>query len=119
MAPAVLIFGSTGKTKTVVLRQYNIVNNLVDTAAFGDYQPEDLALGILPLFRIFGQVLLFGRLILDYAILFPETVSADSALRCVEAFGVDPDERGRHSAHHGPYQRDHHPQRRESVRPSH
>ena len=119
MAPAVLISGSTGKTKTVVLSQYNIVNNLVDAAAFGDYQPEDQTPGILPLFRIFGQVLLFGSLILDYAILFPETVSADSALRCVEAFGVDPDEWGRHSAHHGPYQRDHHPQRRESVHPAH
>lgn len=88
MAPAVLISGSTGKTKTVVLSQYNIVNNLVDAAAFGDYQPEDQTPGILPLFRIFGQVLLSGSLILDYAILFPETVSADSALRCVEAFGV-------------------------------
>ena len=90
MAPAVLIStsGSTGKTKTVVLSQYNIVNNLVDAAAFGDYVPGDLALGILPLFHIFGQVLLFGSLILDYAILFPEIVSADSALRCVETFGV-------------------------------
>ena len=88
MAPAVLISGSTGKTKTVVLSQYNIVNNLVDAAAFGDYQPEDQTPGILPLFRIFGQVLLSGSLILDYAILFPETVSADSALRCVESFGV-------------------------------
>lgn len=90
MAPAVLIStsGSTGKTKTVVLSQYNVVNNLVDAAAFGDYVPGDLALGILPLFHIFGQVLLFGSLILDYAILFPEAVSADSALRCVETFGV-------------------------------
>ena len=90
MAPAVLIStsGSTGKTKTVVLSQYNIVNNLVDAAAFGDYVPGDLALGILPLFHIFGQVLLFGSLILDYAILFPEIVSADAALRCVETFGV-------------------------------
>ena len=90
MAPAVLIStsGSTGKTKTVVLSQYNIVNNLVDAAAFGDYVPGDLALGILPLFHIFGQVLLFGSPILDYAILFPEIVSADAALRCVETFGV-------------------------------
>ena len=90
MAPAVLITtsGSTGDRKTVVLSQYNIVNNLVDANAFGDYVPGDVALGILPLFHIFGQVLLFGSLILDYSIVFPETVTPDSALQCVERFRV-------------------------------
>ena len=90
MAPAVLITtsGSTGDKKTVVLSQYNLVNNLVDAQAFGDYIPGDLALGILPLFHIFGQVLLFGSMILGYGILFPETVSPESALGCVERFGV-------------------------------
>lgn len=90
MAPAVLITtsGSTGDKKTVVLSQYNLVNNLVDAQAFGDYVPGDLALGVLPLFHIFGQVLLFGTVILNYAIVFPETVSPEAALRCVERFGV-------------------------------
>lgn len=88
--PAVLITtsGSTGDKKTVVLSQFNLVNNLVDAAAFGDYIPGDVALGILPLFHIFGQVLLFGSVILNYSLIMPETVSPDSALRCVEKFGI-------------------------------
>lgn len=90
-APAILIAtsGSTGDKKLVRLSQFNVAANLIDAAHFGDYQKGDLALGILPLFHIFGQVLLFGSLILDYAILFPREVSALSALRCVETYGVN------------------------------
>lgn len=90
-APAILIAtsGSTGAKKLVRLSQFNVAANLIDAAHFGDYRKGDLALGILPLFHIFGQVLLFGSLILDYAILFPREVSALSALRCVETYGVN------------------------------
>lgn len=90
-APAILIAtsGSTGDKKLVRLSQFNVAANLIDAAYFGDYRAGDLALGILPLFHIFGQVLLFGSLILDYAILFPKEVSPLSALRCVETYGVN------------------------------
>lgn len=89
-APAILIAtsGSTGEKKLVQLSQYNVAANLMDAVHFGDYRKGDLALGILPLFHIFGQALLFGSVMLDYAILFPREVSAISALRCIETFGV-------------------------------
>lgn len=89
-APAILIAtsGSTGKKKLVLLSQYNVATNLLDAAHFGDYRKGDLALGILPLFHIFGQALLFGSVMLDYAILFPQEVSPLSALKCIETFGV-------------------------------
>lgn len=89
-APAVLIAtsGSTGEKKLVQLSQYNVAANLIDAAHFGDYKKGDLALGILPLFHIFGQVLLFGTVILDYAILFPKEVNPISSLKCVEKYGV-------------------------------
>lgn len=89
-APAILIAtsGSTGEKKLVQLSQYNVAANLLDAVHFGDYRKGDLALGILPLFHIFGQALLFGSVMLDYAILFPKEVSPLSALKCIETFGV-------------------------------
>lgn len=89
-APAILIAtsGSTGEKKLVQLSQFNVAANLIDAVHFGDYRKGDLALGILPLFHIFGQALLFGSVMLEYAIVFPEEVSPVAALECVEKYGV-------------------------------
>lgn len=87
-APAMLIFtsGTTGKRKAVLLSQYNAVNDLVDAEEFGDYRPDDLALGVLPFTHIFGIVLLLGTVILGYGLFLPRSLDAEHLLRCVECW---------------------------------
>ncbi|MBR2048777.1 MAG: acyl--CoA ligase [Oscillospiraceae bacterium] len=85
-APGFLIFtsGSTGKPKAVMLSQYNLVNNLVDSQPLGCYHPEDIALGALPLEHVFGLVLLAGVCVLGYGIYFPESTGLEHLLSCIE-----------------------------------
>lgn len=85
--PAFVIFtsGSTGKSKAVVLTEGNLVNNLIDSHPLGDYQPDDRALGALPLHHVFGLVLLSGAAVLGYGIFFPEKTDIASILRAIEA----------------------------------
>lgn len=84
--PGFVIFtsGSTGKPKAVMLSQYNLVNNLVDSQPLGYYCDDDIALGALPLDHVFGLVLLAGLCVLGYAIYFPETTAVSSLLSCIE-----------------------------------
>lgn len=88
--PAVLIrtSGSEGTEKTVMLSQYNLVNCLTDVAPRGDYRRGDVALGVLPLSHVFGVVLLFGTVILDYGICYPKEVTAAAALEAVRTYGI-------------------------------
>ena len=85
-APALILFtsGTTGPKKAVVLSQYNLVNDLTMTAERGWYLPEDIALGILPFFHIFGLVLLTGALVLRYGLVLPEEMDIPHLLSCIE-----------------------------------
>lgn len=85
--PGFLIFtsGSTGKPKAVMLSQYNLVNNLIDSQPLGDYSPDDIALGALPMDHVFGLVLLAGVCVLGYAVYFPERTDIPSILSCIAA----------------------------------
>ena len=85
--PAFVIFtsGSTGKSKAVVLTEGNLVNNLIDSQPLGDYQPDDRALGALPLHHVFGLVLLSGASVLGYSIFLPEKTDIASILCAIEA----------------------------------
>lgn len=84
-APGFLIFtsGSTGKPKAVVLSQYNLISNLVDAAPFGDYRPEDVALGVLPLDHVFGLVLLTGMLVHGYSLYLPGSTDISTILESI------------------------------------
>ena len=86
-APGFIIFtsGSTGKPKAVMLSQYNLVNNLVDSPPLGCYSPEDIALGALPMDHVFGLVLLAGVCVLGYSIFFPEKTDISSLLTAIQA----------------------------------
>lgn len=84
-APGFVIFtsGSTGKRKAVVLSQANLISNLVDAAPFGDYRPEDVALGVLPLDHVFGLVLLTGMLVLGYSLYLPGSTHIPAILEAI------------------------------------
>lgn len=84
--PGFLIFtsGSTGKPKAVMLSQYNLVNNLIDSAPLGYYQADDIALGALPMDHVFGLVLLAGVCVLGYSIYFPELTDIPCILQSIQ-----------------------------------
>lgn len=84
--PGFVIFtsGSTGKPKAVMLSQYNLVNNLIDSRPLGYYCDDDIALGALPLDHVFGLVLLAGVCVLGYGICFPENTTVSALLSCIE-----------------------------------
>jgi len=88
--PGFLIFtsGSTGRSKAVMLSQYNLVNNLVDSQPLGLYEPDDVALGALPLDHVFGLVLLAGTAVLRYALYLPEQTAVSSLLDAIEEQGI-------------------------------
>lgn len=83
--PGYVIFtsGSTGKQKAVVLSDYNLVNNLVDSQPLGCYSEEDIALGILPFEHVFGLVLLAGTAVLRYALYLPEHTEIPAVLQSI------------------------------------
>ena len=83
--PGYVIFtsGSTGKQKAVVLSDYNLVNNLVDSQPLGCYATDDIALGVLPLEHVFGLVLLAGTAVLEYALYLPEHTDTDAILHAI------------------------------------
>lgn len=80
--------GSTGQPKAVMLSQYNLVNNLVDSQPLGDYRPDDIALGALPLDHVFGLVLLAGVCVLGYGLYFPESTDVSHLLSCIASEGI-------------------------------
>ncbi len=85
-APAFLIFtsGTTGKSKAVMISQYNLIRDLTDTRPMGDYRPEDIALGVLPMHHIFGLVLLTGAAVLGYSLYLPDRTDVPSLLEAIE-----------------------------------
>ena len=84
--PGFMIFtsGTTGCAKAVLLSQYNLVNNLLDSQPLGMYREDDIALGVLPLDHVFGLVLLSGICVLGYGLYFPEKRDPDSILEAVQ-----------------------------------
>ncbi len=85
-APGFIIFtsGTTGKSKAVMLSQYNLVSNLVDSQPLGDYRSDDIALGALPMNHVFGLVLLAGVCVLGYGLYFPENTGIPSLLSAIQ-----------------------------------
>ena len=84
--PGFLIFtsGSTGKPKAVMVSQYNLVNNLIDSQPLGYYTEDDIALGALPMDHVFGLVLLAGMCVLGYRICFPEKTDVTGILQTIQ-----------------------------------
>lgn len=84
--PGFVIFtsGSSGRPKAVVLSQYNLVNNLIDSEPLGCYAHDDIALGALPLEHVFGLVLLAGVCVLGYGLYLPESTAVPALLEAIE-----------------------------------
>lgn len=85
-APGFIIFtsGSTGKSKAVMLSQYSLVNNLVDSQPLGLYSEEDIALGALPLDHVFGLVLMAGVMTLRYSLYLTKGAGIDVVLTAIQ-----------------------------------
>ncbi len=85
--PGFLIFtsGTTGSSKAVMLSQYNLVNNLVDSQPLGAYREDDIALGALPLHHVFGLVLLAGMAVLGYGLFLPEKTEVSDLLNAIQS----------------------------------
>ena len=84
--PSFVIFtsGSTGAKKAIVLSESALVHNILDSAPLGDYSPQDIALGALPIDHVFGLALLTGVFVLRYAVFFPKSTDISTLLETVE-----------------------------------
>lgn len=88
--PAMVIFtsGSTGKSKGVVLCQQNLISNLLDSAPLGWYSEDDVALGALPLYHVFGLALLTGSIVLRYGLYFTPGSDLNTVLATIQEQGI-------------------------------
>lgn len=88
--PGFIIFtsGSMGKSKAVMLSQYNLVNNLIDSQPLGCYSEDDIALGALPMEHVFGLVLLAGAIVLRYGLYFAQETDIPSLLSDIQSQGI-------------------------------
>ena len=76
--------GSTGSKKPVVLSEANLISNLLDSAPFGDYSKNDIALGALPIDHVFGLALLTGSIVLSHALYLTDASSPAEILSVIE-----------------------------------
>jgi acyl-CoA synthetase (AMP-forming)/AMP-acid ligase II len=53
--------GTTGLAKGVMLTHHNLVTNISQFAGLGFYQPSDKLLGVLPMFHIYGMVVILNQ----------------------------------------------------------
>lgn len=85
-APAFVIFtsGSTGKQKGVILSQWNLISNLLDSANLGGYSEDDIALGALPLCHVFGLALLTGAVVLRHSLYITPGAELNTVLQAIE-----------------------------------
>lgn len=85
-APAFVIFtsGSTGKQKGVILSQWNLISNLLDSANLGGYSEDDIALGALPLCHVFGLALMTGAIVLRHSLYITPGAELNTVLQAIE-----------------------------------
>lgn len=88
--PAMVIFtsGSTGKSKGVILSQQNLISNLLDSAPLGGYFEDDVALGALPMYHVFGLALLTGAIVLRYRMYITPGNDLQTLLSTIEQQGI-------------------------------
>lgn len=86
-APATVVFtsGSTGKSKGVMLSQYNLVNHIRNFSVSGCYREDDVSAEMLPIHHVFGLAVILMGLIKRYCVFFPKTVSIPYAAQCIES----------------------------------
>lgn len=89
-SPAIVIFtsGSTGKSKGVILSQQNLISNLLDSAPLGGYSEEDVALGALPMYHVFGLALLTGAIVLRHSLYFTSGGDLNTVLETIQEQGI-------------------------------
>lgn len=76
--------GSTGKQKGVILSQWNLISNLLDSANLGGYAEDDIALGALPLCHVFGLALMTGAIVLGHSLYITPGADLDTVLQAIE-----------------------------------
>ena len=86
----IIIFtsGSTGSNKAVMLSQYAFINNALGTYPLGDYKEEDIGLGVLPLFHVFGMAMLFTMVVLKHIVFIPKSADVEYLAECIERYQI-------------------------------
>ena len=84
--PATVVFtsGSTGKSKGVMLSQYNLVNHIRNFSVSGCYFADDVSIELLPLHHVFGLAVLLMGVVKRYCIFFPERMDIVYVGECVQ-----------------------------------
>lgn len=89
-APALVVFtsGSTGRSKGVLLSQYNYLNYVQNYKANGGYAPDDVSPEVLPLHHVFGLAVILTALIHRYRVFFPKTTDPAYLAACIPRYGI-------------------------------
>lgn len=89
-APALVVFtsGSTGRSKGVLLSQYNYLNYVQNYKANGGYSTDDVSPEVLPLHHVFGLAVILTALIHRYRVFFPRTTDPAYLAACIPRYGI-------------------------------
>ncbi len=85
---AIATSGSTGERKIVKLSQYAFINNAFDSALFGGYSLDDVALAFLPLNHVFAIAMLFTAICFHFKVVVAKDSDISTLLQCVEKYQV-------------------------------
>ena len=80
--------GSTGESKSVVLSQYNFINNSLDTSEIGGYREDDVNILIVPLHHVFGLALIVTAAVTKHAVFVPRAVDTEYIADCMIKYGA-------------------------------
>ena len=88
--PSTVIFtsGTTGKSKGVMLSQYNLVNHIRNFSVSGCYRQDDVSAGMLPMHHVFGLAVLLMGVFMRYSIFFPQILKVEYIATCIEAHSI-------------------------------
>ena len=77
--------GTTGLPKGVMLTHYNCLANVLQSAGGLDIKESDVALGLLPLYHIYGMMVIqYGVLNVGGTVIYMPKFEPDTFLRCIQ-----------------------------------
>ncbi len=81
--------GTTGLPKGVMLTHYNLVANICQLAGGADFSGEDVALGVLPFFHIYGMIMVLSyQLYLGATVVVMRRFDLLNLLEAIQTYAV-------------------------------